>query len=111
LKAALLLLAASVLLFGCVTPPNPVPTATPSAAPTSAPSVNPSPSAAELGCIASGGTVTTANCCESAGDFPNSCAIGACGCAPEYSHPVKICGCGDRCFNGTACVTFEEGDR
>ncbi|MFH0835115.1 MAG: NHL repeat-containing protein [Candidatus Micrarchaeota archaeon] len=105
------MLVASVLLFGCLTP-NPAPTPTPSAAPTSAPTNVPSapPSLTEQGCIASGGTVTTANCCSSIGDFPNTCAIGACGCAPQYSHSVKICGCGDKCFNGDTCVTFKEGE-
>jgi len=36
-----------------------------------------------------------------------TCAIGACGCAPEHSHEVKICDCGkDRCFNGVECAVF-----
>ncbi|VVB67735.1 Virginiamycin B lyase [Candidatus Norongarragalina meridionalis] len=119
LKGILFALAASLLLFGCLTP-QPAPTPTPAVAPTATLSptatpviTSPSPtaSAAELGCIASGGTVTTANCCTSiTEDFPNSCAIGACGCAPEYSHPIRICGCGDKCFNGTACVTLREGE-
>ncbi|OIO28606.1 hypothetical protein COX86_00850 [Candidatus Micrarchaeota archaeon CG_4_10_14_0_2_um_filter_60_11] len=96
---------------GTATPTPSIPTVTPTSAPTASIAPSATASAAEQGCIASGGTVTTANCCESAGDFPNSCAIGACGCAPEYSHPVKICGCGNKCFNGDTCVTFEEGDR
>lgn len=59
----------------------------------------------ERGCVDSGGTVTTASCCQSADDFPDSCAIGACGCAPQYSHPVKFCGCGGgKCFKGNKCV-------
>ncbi|MFH1559591.1 MAG: hypothetical protein ABIC19_03685, partial [Patescibacteria group bacterium] len=61
----------------------------------------------ELACIDSGGSVSTGLCCESAGDFPGNCAIGACGCAPEYSHEVKICGCGkDKCFDGKKCSYF-----
>jgi hypothetical protein len=61
--------------------------------------------AAEQGCIASGGTVTTGLCCSSTGDFPDTCAIGACGCAPGQSHEVKICDCGEgQCFDGSACV-------
>lgn len=59
----------------------------------------------ERSCVDSGGTVTTASCCESTDDFPDSCAIGACGCAPEYSHQVKFCGCGGgKCFKGNKCV-------
>jgi eight-cysteine-cluster-containing protein len=64
----------------------------------------PQPSEQEQACIDSGGTVTTANCCESASDFPNSCLIGACGCASEYSHEIKTCDCGDGCWDGTKCV-------
>ena len=56
-------------------------------------------------CVESGGTVSTANCCQSSGDFPNTCLVGACGCAPEYSHEVSVCACPeDMCFDGTACV-------
>ena len=67
----------------------------------------------EQSCIDSGGTVTTAMCCESTDDFPDDCAIGACGCAPEYSHEVKLCNCGEEsCFNGEKCAlivnSFEE---
>lgn len=57
------------------------------------------------GCVESGGTVSAANCCQSSGDFPNTCAIGACGCAPENSHIILACLCpDDMCFDGTACV-------
>lgn len=63
-------------------------------------------------CIASGGQVSTAMCCESVGDFPNTCLIGACGCAPEYSHEVTVCDCGpDKCFNGEKCVARELGSK
>jgi hypothetical protein len=59
----------------------------------------------EQGCIGSGGTVTTALCCQSVGDFPSTCGIGACGCAPENSHQVKTCDCGiGKCFDGSRCV-------
>ncbi|MDD1664773.1 MAG: hypothetical protein LUQ32_05420 [Methanomicrobiales archaeon] len=59
----------------------------------------------EAGCLASGGTVSSAACCLSSGDFPSSCLIGACGCSPENSHAVKTCTCpAGTCFNGTACV-------
>jgi len=63
-------------------------------------------------CINSGGTVSSSMCCGSASDFPDNCAIGACGCAPEYSHEVKVCDCGeDRCFNGFKCTTREEAEK
>jgi hypothetical protein len=59
----------------------------------------------EQACTSSGGTVTTAACCLSAADFPNTCLIGACGCSPDNSHAVKTCDCGEgKCFDGTACV-------
>jgi hypothetical protein len=64
---------------------------------------------AEQGCIDSGGTVSTSNCCKATTDFPNLCPIGACGCSPDYSHEVKTCDCGpDKCFNGTKCTAREE---
>ena len=57
------------------------------------------------GCSASGGTVTTSHCCASVADFPNTCAIGACGCALAASHNVKACECPDgECFDGEHCV-------
>ena len=56
-------------------------------------------------CVRSGGNVTTILCCNSVKDFPNVCAVGACGCPPGSSHQIKVCDCGtDKCFNGTACV-------
>lgn len=59
----------------------------------------------EEACISSGGTVETAFCCQSASDFPNTCLIGACGCAPANSHQIKICNCGQgKCFDGNTCV-------
>jgi hypothetical protein len=59
----------------------------------------------ERGCLGSGGTVTTATCCTSVSDFPNTCGIGACGCAPDESHEVRVCTCAaGSCFDGTACV-------
>jgi hypothetical protein len=71
-------------------------------------SASPAPSAAEKGCIESGGTVTTAMCCKSTGDFPDTCLIGACGCAPDQSHEVRVCDCGPgSCFDGTACVPID----
>ena len=58
-------------------------------------------------CEASGGTIETAMCCESADDFPSTCLIGACGCAPDYSHEVAVCTCPDgMCFNGNECVAY-----
>jgi hypothetical protein len=61
--------------------------------------------AAEAGCLASGGTVGESLCCLSSADFPNTCLIGACGCSAENSHAVKTCRCpAGSCFNGTACM-------
>ena len=63
------------------------------------------------GCTDSGGTITTVNCCGLTGDFPNTCAVGACGCAPQYSHEVYVCDCGaDKCFDGAACVNAKIDD-
>lgn len=57
------------------------------------------------GCVESGGIVKTSLCCRGIGDFPSTCAVGACGCAPENSHIILACLCpDDMCFDGTACV-------
>ena len=57
-------------------------------------------------CTASGGTVGMSLCCGTATDFPNTCAIGACGCAPGSSHMVATCACPTgKCFDGSSCVT------
>jgi cysteine-rich repeat protein len=62
-------------------------------------------SPAEQGCLTSAGTVTSASCCASSGDFPDTCGIGACGCAPAASHAVRVCDCGaGSCFDGSGCV-------
>ncbi|MBU2496456.1 MAG: hypothetical protein KJ767_00150 [Nanoarchaeota archaeon] len=56
-------------------------------------------------CLNSGGTIKTSLCCQSVSEFPDNCAVGACGCAPEYSHEINICSCGEnKCFNGEKCV-------
>jgi uncharacterized repeat protein (TIGR01451 family) len=56
-------------------------------------------------CITSGGTIGTSMCCLATGDFPDTCSVGACACAPEESHEVKVCNCGEgRCFDGSTCV-------
>ena len=60
----------------------------------------------EQNCLGSGGTVTSAMCCASTGDFPDTCGVGACGCSPDASHEVRFCDCGAGiCFNGNACVS------
>ena len=57
------------------------------------------------GCIQSGGTVSTALCCQSVESFPNTCLVGACGCAPDASHEVAVCICPtNTCFDGESCV-------
>jgi len=56
-------------------------------------------------CTASGGTVASATCCLSTGDFPNTCTTGACGCAPSSSHSVQTCNCpSSKCWNGSTCM-------
>ena len=61
----------------------------------------------EKSCINSGGIPTTASCCQTANDFPNTCLIGACGCSPDNSHQVKSCDCGEgKCFDGEKCVVI-----
>jgi hypothetical protein len=63
-------------------------------------------SPAEQGCLNSGGTVASAMCCADTGDFPDACADGACGCAPDASHQVRVCTCGaEKCFDGGGCVS------
>ena len=47
----------------------------------------------------------TASCCGLVGDFPSTCLLGACGCAPESSHAVQVCQCpSGQCFDGKSCV-------
>lgn len=56
-------------------------------------------------CVASGGTVATSSCCLTAGNFPNTCQVGACSCAPASSHAVQTCSCPTgTCFDGVRCV-------
>ena len=58
-----------------------------------------------MGCEETGGTITTQLCCQSAGDFPQTCLAGACSCAPDYSHEVAFCQCpAGTCFDGESCV-------
>jgi len=58
------------------------------------------------GCLDSGGTVTSAVSCLSTGDFPDTCATGACGCGPDTSHEVHVCDCGaGKAFDGSRCVS------
>lgn len=56
-------------------------------------------------CTAAGGTIATQKCCSSASDYPNTCAIGACGCGPADSKDVATCNCGaGKCWDGKDCV-------
>jgi hypothetical protein len=59
-------------------------------------------------CSNTGGTPMTALCCQSVGDFPNTCLVGACGCAPESSHEVLVCACPEgQCFEpGVGCTAY-----
>jgi hypothetical protein len=50
-------------------------------------------------CVSTGGRVESALCCETVLDFPHSCLVGACGCAPSSSHSVLTCVCPEaQCF-------------
>jgi hypothetical protein len=56
-------------------------------------------------CTSTGGKISTMLCCSNQSDFPNSCMVGACGCAPEYSQPISVCTCSFGCFvPGLGCV-------
>src|SRR5436190_2139480 len=48
---------------------------------------HPDASLAETLCLGTGGRVQQILCCQSAGDFPPTCPLGACACAPASSHP------------------------
>lgn len=64
-----------------------------------------SPGTPEELCLETGGAVTTQSCCSGAIPFPDSCAIGACGCAPASSVPVSVCSCSAGCYaTGLGCV-------
>lgn len=57
------------------------------------------------GCEQSNGRVSTALCCTSSAAFPNTCAIGACGCSLSNSHEVAVCECpAGQCFDGSRCI-------
>jgi hypothetical protein len=63
----------------------------------------------EKACLSSGGQVSYSSCCKSAGDFPNLCLIGACGCSLGNSSQVKKCDCGEgKCFDGKECVQQQQ---
>ena len=60
---------------------------------------------AAAGCIQSGGSVQMGLCCGASADFPDTCGIGACSCAPSSSHMIMECICsGTKCFDGTRCM-------
>jgi len=50
-------------------------------------------------CLTTGGTLGTALCCANTADYPDTCMVGACGCAPASSTPVPVCNCPGRCFS------------
>lgn len=59
----------------------------------------------EASCEASGGEVSSSQCCTSTGDFPRTCnSTGACGCGPGYTKETLQCNCPDGCFDGTSCI-------
>lgn len=61
-------------------------------------------------CQRTGGTLSSGLCCASVGEYPGTCAIGACGCSPTSSHTVPTCVCpGASCFSQTAGCIFSGG--
>ena len=61
----------------------------------------------QIGCLATGGTLSTALCCASAPEFPDTCVMDACSCTPESSREVALCDCGARsCFYRTERACF-----
>lgn len=88
--------------------PTPTTTATATLADSPTPTPTATPDQRALTCRDSGGVAATALCCASVGEFPSTCGLGACGCAPSASHPVRVCQCGaGRCFDGTSCIARE----
>ncbi|MBX3023302.1 hypothetical protein KF840_00155 [bacterium] len=72
---------------------------------TATPTATPAPDPLAQACRDSGGTVSSALCCLGSSDFPATCDIGACGCAPSASHQVARCDCPNgTCWNGSDCV-------
>lgn len=64
-------------------------------------------------CTQSGGTVqNNTRCCMNVGDFPNTCLIGSCACAPSNSHVVQTCKCPQgQCFDGEQCTSDKKKRR
>jgi hypothetical protein len=62
-------------------------------------------------CRTTGGQLGSAMCCLSVTDYPDTCAVGACGCSPTASHEVVTCDCSTgSCFSRTAgCVPRSVG--
>jgi hypothetical protein len=66
---------------------------------------------AEL-CTTTGGKISSKSCCAglSPPDFPNSCSVGACGCAAADSKTMSTCDCGSDCFDQRrGCVPHDDG--
>ena len=63
------------------------------------------PSDAAALCMSTGGSVVTAKCCSASSDFPDTCGIGGCTCAPAYLKDIQKCECAvGKCFKvGTGC--------
>jgi len=105
LAARLAVLACCLVLPACGSdddaPPVATPTATGVPTATATPTVNPLAQA----CLDDGGTVSRGSCCAGAQDFPRTCGLGACGCAPTDSRELPLCDCPTtRCWNGSHCV-------
>jgi len=44
-------------------------------------------------CLQTGGVPSASLCCAGSGDFPDTCAVGACSCAPTSSDTIDTCVC------------------
>lgn len=62
-------------------------------------------------CLRTGGTVVRSSCCNTVSDFPDTCLVGACSCAPSGSHEVAVCTCPEfGCFlAGVGCRACTPG--
>ena len=58
-----------------------------------------------------GGTPMMGLCCASQSDYPNTCNVGTCTCAPSGSKMVEKCQCGiGKCYNQMmGCITSPGG--
>jgi hypothetical protein len=61
----------------------------------------PAPDAAGLAtlCTATRGEISESKCCANTANFPDTCVVGACTCAPNASKSTPTCTCANGCFD------------